>query len=97
MGSGSRITAGPANDARCVCEADVLSGGRVQVKAQPGGGPREPVAKLETAPPYPYPLLTWAILCRGKGHEKNKISHRVRGFEVKNGSLTLKCFNFKRQ
>lgn len=63
MGSGSRITAGPTNDARCVCEVDVLLGGRVQVKAQPGGGPREPVAKVETTPPYPYPLLTWTILC----------------------------------
>lgn len=71
MGSGCRITAGPANDARCVCEAAVLSGGRVQVKAQPGGGPLGPVTKVETQshppqpphPPTPQPLLTCNVLC----------------------------------
>lgn len=50
MGSGCRVTAGPANDARRVCDVEALWGGRVQVKMQPGSGPLGPVTKVETQP-----------------------------------------------
>ena len=59
MGSGGTVTAGPANDARCVCEGEGLGGGRVQVTAQPGGSPPGPVTKAETQPSYTPYLYCW--------------------------------------
>lgn len=83
MGSGCRVAAGPANDARCVCDVEALQGGRVQVKAQPGSGPLRPVTKAETQAPSrrssPVLLLSTSSVFRGEGQEKNKIKLKERG------------------
>lgn len=66
MGSGCRVTAGPANDARRVCDVEALWRGRVQVKMQPGGGPLGPVTKVETQPSstqHPHLHCTLHFLC----------------------------------
>lgn len=78
MGSGCRVTAGLANDARRVCDVEALWGGRVQVKAQPGTSPLGPVTKVETKPPpplHPSHVLyrSTSSVCQGEGHDKNKI------------------------
>lgn len=77
MGSGCRVTAGPANDARCVCDVEALWGGRVQVNVQAGSDPLGPVTKAETSPPPPpnsSPVLhrSTSSVCQGEGHDKNK-------------------------
>lgn len=63
MGSGCRVTAGPANDARRVCDVEALWGGRVQVEVQPGSSPLGPVTKVETQPtPHLY-CISPLLLC----------------------------------
>lgn len=90
MGCGCRMTAGPANDARCVCEVEVLWGGRVQVKAQPGGGPLGPVTKVETKPSS----LTCTVLCvrvRATRKTKSLTVLQVLKCPKKAGGMSLKC------
>lgn len=59
MGSGCRVTAGPANDTRCVCDVEALGGGRVQVNTRPGGRqhPPSPFPPRGQLPRYTSPVL----------------------------------------
>lgn len=104
MGSGCRATAGPANDARCVCDVEALWGGRVQVKAQPGSGPLGPVTKVEThGTPTPTSSSTTTTphlsctsslpLCvRPRATAKTKCVADILRWLKKNGSQSLKCY-----